>query len=106
VEKYGRAGQATSGSINWGMRFACWITKATDTQSEHTTANIALRRTSTSVNLLGKVLWACQNVLRGPVHFLAATYKSSTVTSYLPHTTLFPATAQSNFYDRMCFGCL
>ena len=42
---------------------------------------------STSVNFLGKVLRACRNVLRGTVRFLAATYKSSTVTSHLPHTS-------------------
>jgi hypothetical protein len=35
VEKYGRAGEATNGSIQRSMRFACWITKATDTHSEY-----------------------------------------------------------------------
>jgi hypothetical protein len=34
VEKYGTAGQATDGNIIRRMRFACWITKATDTHSE------------------------------------------------------------------------
>jgi hypothetical protein len=34
VEKYGRARQATDDSIVRRMRFACWITKATDTHSE------------------------------------------------------------------------
>jgi hypothetical protein len=34
VEKYGRARQATD-DIIWRMRFACWITKATDTHSEY-----------------------------------------------------------------------
>jgi hypothetical protein len=34
VEKYGRATQATDGNIIRRMRFACWITKATDTHSE------------------------------------------------------------------------
>jgi hypothetical protein len=33
VEKYGRGGQATECNIIWRMRFACRITKATDTQS-------------------------------------------------------------------------
>jgi hypothetical protein len=32
VEKYVTAGQATDGSITRRMRFAGWITKATDTQ--------------------------------------------------------------------------
>jgi hypothetical protein len=33
VEKYFRTGQATDDNIIRRMRFACWITKATDTQS-------------------------------------------------------------------------
>jgi hypothetical protein len=35
VEKYGRTGQATDDNIIRCMRFACWITKATDTHSEY-----------------------------------------------------------------------
>jgi hypothetical protein len=35
VEKYGRARQATDGNIMRRMRFACWMTKATDTHSEY-----------------------------------------------------------------------
>jgi hypothetical protein len=35
VEKYIRTGQATDGHITRRMRFACWITKATDTHSEY-----------------------------------------------------------------------
>ena len=35
VEKYGTARQATDGNITRLMRFACWITKATDTHSEY-----------------------------------------------------------------------
>jgi hypothetical protein len=31
VEKYGTARQATDDNITQRMRFACWITKATDT---------------------------------------------------------------------------
>jgi hypothetical protein len=33
VEKYGGAREATDDNITWRMRFACWITKATHTQS-------------------------------------------------------------------------
>jgi hypothetical protein len=33
VEKYGTARQATDENIIRRMRFACWITKATDTHS-------------------------------------------------------------------------
>jgi hypothetical protein len=35
VEKYDRARQATDDNIVRRMRFACWITKATDTHSEY-----------------------------------------------------------------------
>jgi hypothetical protein len=35
VGKYDKAGQATGDSIIRCMRVACWITKATDTHSEH-----------------------------------------------------------------------
>jgi hypothetical protein len=35
VEKYGRARQVTDDNIIRRMRFACWITEATDTHSEY-----------------------------------------------------------------------
>ena len=35
MENYGRAAQATDDSIIRRMYFACWITNATDTQSEY-----------------------------------------------------------------------
>jgi hypothetical protein len=35
VEKYGTARQATDNNIIRRKRFACWITKATDTHSEY-----------------------------------------------------------------------
>jgi hypothetical protein len=35
VEKYGTARQTTDDNIIRRMRFACWITKATDTHSEY-----------------------------------------------------------------------
>jgi hypothetical protein len=35
VGKYGTARQATDDDIIRRMRFACWITKATDTHSEY-----------------------------------------------------------------------
>jgi hypothetical protein len=35
VEKYGTARQATDGNIIRGMRFACWITKATEAHSQY-----------------------------------------------------------------------
>jgi hypothetical protein len=35
VEKYGAARQATDHNIIRRMRFACWITKATDTRSQY-----------------------------------------------------------------------
>jgi hypothetical protein len=35
VEKYGTARQATDDNTIRRMRFVCWITKATDTDSEY-----------------------------------------------------------------------
>jgi hypothetical protein len=35
VEKYSRPGEATDDNIIQRLRFACWITKATDTHSEY-----------------------------------------------------------------------
>jgi hypothetical protein len=43
VEKYGTARQDTGDNIIRRMRFACWITKATDTHSEYV-IHIALSR--------------------------------------------------------------
>jgi hypothetical protein len=37
VEKYGTARQVADDNIIRRMRFACWITKATDTHSEFVT---------------------------------------------------------------------
>jgi hypothetical protein len=37
VEKYGTATQTTDDNIIPSMRFACWITNATDTHSEYVT---------------------------------------------------------------------
>jgi len=34
-KQYLTAGQATDENIAWLMRFACWMTKATDTTSEY-----------------------------------------------------------------------
>jgi hypothetical protein len=44
VEKYGTARQATDDNIIRRMRFACWITKATDTHSEYVIVNAFLRQ--------------------------------------------------------------
>jgi hypothetical protein len=33
VENYSRAEQATGDDITWATRFACWITKASDTHA-------------------------------------------------------------------------
>jgi hypothetical protein len=35
VEKHGRSGQAIDDSIILGMRFTCWLPKATDAHSEY-----------------------------------------------------------------------
>ena len=36
-KKHGTARQATDDNIIWGMRTACWITKATDTHTDYVT---------------------------------------------------------------------
>jgi len=33
-KKYGTAGQAADNNTTWRMRFACWMSKATNTHSE------------------------------------------------------------------------
>jgi hypothetical protein len=35
MKKYGKTAQATDGNKKQRMRFACWITKATNTNSEY-----------------------------------------------------------------------
>ena len=35
MENYGTVGKATDDNTTWYMRFACWITKATNTHSEY-----------------------------------------------------------------------
>jgi hypothetical protein len=47
MQKYGKVGQATYDNIIRRMRFACWITKDTDTHSEYaillSTATMVMR---------------------------------------------------------------
>ena len=43
MEKYRTAGKVTDDNTIWRMRFACWITEATDTHSQYVTL-IAFRR--------------------------------------------------------------
>ena len=50
MEKYGRVGQATDDNIIRRMRFACWITKATDTYSEYVTLLLVFHGNSGFVN--------------------------------------------------------
>ena len=44
MEKYCTAGQAADNNVIWHMRFACCITKATDTHSEYVILNAFPRR--------------------------------------------------------------
>jgi hypothetical protein len=44
VEKFVTARQATDDNITRRMRFACWITKATDTHSEYVILNTIPRQ--------------------------------------------------------------
>jgi hypothetical protein len=67
VEKFGRARQATDDNIIRRMRFACWITKATDTHSEYV--------------ILIAVPW--QQWLRERASILRRTYSAYLVTAFL-----------------------
>ena len=51
-EKYGRARQATDDNVIRRMRFACWITKATDTHSEYVIRNFFYTATVVSRTFL------------------------------------------------------
>jgi hypothetical protein len=62
VEKYGRDRQATDDNIIRRMRFACWITKATDTPSEYVILII--------IFALQEWLRERAPILRSYVHFL------------------------------------
>jgi hypothetical protein len=44
MEKYGRAGQATDDNVTRHMRFARWITKATDVHAEDVIFNSCPRQ--------------------------------------------------------------
>jgi len=61
VEKYGTATQAAGDKI-WRMRFASWITNATDTHSENTTlfASARLQWLCASVSMLHCLSCSCQ----------------------------------------------
>jgi hypothetical protein len=66
VGKYGTARQATDDNIIRRMRFACWITKATDTHSEcvilncYYTATTVTRKRLINITLYGHRL-SCSN---------------------------------------------
>jgi hypothetical protein len=65
VEKFGRARQATDDNIIRRMRFACWITKATDTHTEYAIL-IAFPRQQ----------WLCESVSVLRYAYLACLVKS------------------------------
>ena len=44
VKKYGTAGEATDDKIVWRMRFACWITMATNTHSKFSVITVFLQQ--------------------------------------------------------------
>ena len=68
VDKYGNAGEDTDHNITRRMRFACWMTKATDTHSEY--AIFPLQQ------------WFCQHAA-----MLRYTYIACLVTVTLGHAT-------------------
>ena len=74
VEKYGRARQATDENRIRGMRFACWITKATNIHSEYnaycfSTAKI-VTRTLLSITICVHFLSCTLQLLQKCVSFL------------------------------------
>jgi hypothetical protein len=91
VEKYGRAGQATDDNIIRRMRFACWITKATDTHSEYVIL-IAFARQ--------KLLRERASILRYTyiaciVYVLPEGYSCTIFEDQLPHVLSVPYTKRS-----------
>jgi hypothetical protein len=65
VEKYDRAGQATDYNIIRRMRFACWITKATDTDSKYAITYLFSTATNVKRKRLNITLY---------VHFLSCPF--------------------------------
>jgi hypothetical protein len=61
VEKYGTAGQASDDNITWRMRIACWIPKATNTDSQYVIfiAFAQKRRLYERVSVLRHTYFAC-----------------------------------------------
>jgi hypothetical protein len=68
VDKYGTAGQDTHDNITRRMRFACWVTKATDTHS-------------------GCVIFPLQQLFRQHAAMLRYTYFACLVTVTLSYAT-------------------
>jgi hypothetical protein len=70
VEKYGTARQATDGNIIRRMRFAWWITKATDTHSEYViliafSTGTVDTRTRLNITFIGKLPVSYQSMFAG-----------------------------------------
>jgi hypothetical protein len=87
VEKYGRAAQATDGNIIRRMRFACWITKATDTHSEYVIF-IAFPRQEwlrERASMLHYTHTACIVTI---TIIMMGTISSSTITTVIIHTVI------------------
>jgi hypothetical protein len=84
VEKYGTARQATNDNIIRRMRFACWITKATDTHSEYVIL----------------IAFPSQQWLRERASVLRYTYIVCLVFIFLPNTVkLFSCCQKLRFFN-------
>ena len=69
MEKHGSTGHTTAENMIRGTRFACWITKATETHSEYVVFNAVPRQ---------KSLNECALILGCYVHCLSCYVNSAT----------------------------
>ena len=86
VGKYGRAGQATDDNIIRRMRIACWLIKATNTNSKYNTSGFCIWK------VLGSKLDQGTSYLEWSLTFFSVPIGESLKTnnnSFLPHSLLF-----------------
>jgi len=95
VEKYGRPIQATDDSVIWHLRFACWITKATDTHTQYVTLTAFFWHIGAS--MLHYTYAACL------VSILCATHQKRTWQSCLhwPSLGWFTITFTATYFDDL-----
>jgi hypothetical protein len=84
-KKYGTARQAIDGNIIWRMRFACGITKQTDTHSEYVTL-IAFPRQNWLRERASILRYTYTAVLFNKPHIYHTQHVPTTHSTYLTHT--------------------